>query len=256
MGKVVVYSLKDNFIDKLCAFIDENYVKKGVDPGRVAIVFEGKRPALFLKKKLSAKIGKSFVPPAFFSIDEFVNFALKKKRLFSKMPNMDAWHLIYRLSKELAPEMLEKRAKFSEFMPWAREIASFMDLLDAEAVPSEDLRGIEESAGIGYEVPESINRVLDRMISLREAYHDALEERREFSRGYIYRSLASCIGEVDLGEYDEILFCGFFHMQKTVRDVVKYRYESGKASVFLQGDEKDRAGFEAMFERGQAACGV
>ncbi len=52
MDKIITYDLADNFIDKLAEFVEENYLKQGRDISRLAFVFGGKRPALFLKKEL------------------------------------------------------------------------------------------------------------------------------------------------------------------------------------------------------------
>ena len=79
MGKAVSFSLSDDFIGGIADFVEENYLNRGSDISRLAFVFEGKRPSLFLEKALSKKIGRSFFPPSIFSIDEFVQYILSKK---------------------------------------------------------------------------------------------------------------------------------------------------------------------------------
>ena len=60
MDKIVTCSLNENFIKNLADFIERDFLDNNADISRLAIVFEGKRPALFLKKVLSQRIGKSF----------------------------------------------------------------------------------------------------------------------------------------------------------------------------------------------------
>jgi len=55
MKSVLTFNMADNFIERLALFIDENYIKQGQDMDRVAIVFGGHRPRLFLQKELSLK---------------------------------------------------------------------------------------------------------------------------------------------------------------------------------------------------------
>ena len=95
MNQIYTYPLADNFIVRLADFIEENYLKPGKDLSRLAIVFGGKRPVLFLKRELARRIGQSFFPPAFFSIDEFVEYTVRKKERFQRISDMDLCYLIF-----------------------------------------------------------------------------------------------------------------------------------------------------------------
>ncbi len=237
MDKVITYGLNEDFIGKIADYLDENFLKKGADVGRLAFVFGGKRPALFLRKALSKKTGKSFFSPAFFTIDEFMEYTLWKKVHFKKMPNMELWYAIYTIARDIAPEIVERREKFSEFMPWAREIANFIDVLDVEDIPSKELKSVEASASIGYPIPPNINNSLRNIRALRDAYHKLLSRKNSFTRGFIYHSASSAVKEVSFDEFDTIFFSGFFYMHKTEREVIKHLYDNGKAVLFFQGDE-------------------
>jgi len=68
MPRIITYPFNEAFIDNLIEYIDENYLKPGKDISKLAIVFGGKRPALFLKRELAKKIKGSFYPPKFFTI--------------------------------------------------------------------------------------------------------------------------------------------------------------------------------------------
>ena len=70
MNNVITYPFTESFLDNLIDYIEENFVKKGKDLSRVAVVFGGKRPTLFLKRELAKRLGKGFYSPKFFSIDE------------------------------------------------------------------------------------------------------------------------------------------------------------------------------------------
>jgi len=237
MDKIVTYSLNENFIENLAGFIEKNFLKNSPDISRLAFVFEGKRPALFLKKALSKRIGKSFFSPTFFSIDEFIQYTLSKKTPFIKIANLESWYIIYALARKIAPEVVKGREKFSQFLPWAREIAKFIDLLDLEDIAPDSLKNIQASASIGYEIPENINVLLKNIIILRNAYHKLLSKNKSFSRGFTYLSTARIIQEVSFDEFDKIIFCSFFYMYKTEQKVIKHLYDIDKAILFFQGDE-------------------
>ena len=71
MEKVISYSLSENYIHNLASFIEENYIREAKDISKLALVFGGKRPELFLKRELALRLGKTFFGPRFFSIDEY-----------------------------------------------------------------------------------------------------------------------------------------------------------------------------------------
>lgn len=239
MQKITTYNLADNFIDKLAEFVEENYLKQGRDISRLAFVFGGKRPALFLKKELSKKIGKGFYSPAFFSIDEFVEYTLSKKEIFSVINDLDACYIIYNLAKKLSPDVLTGRESFSRFLPWAREILSFIEQLDSEDIQPEKLKNIQLKASIGYDVPESINTLLESIICLRQALHEELKNKKSYSRGLIYLLASDSIEQAEFSEFEQIFFCGLFYLHKTESNIIRSIYEKEKAVLFFQGSEQE-----------------
>ncbi len=237
MEKNITYSPADNLIHKIAGLVEKEFVGKGADLSRLAIVFGGKRPSLFLKRELSKKIKKSFFPPAFFSIDEFVEYLLQNHEphvVQGRISEFDACYIIYTLTKKIAPEIVKGNENFSRFLPWAREILKFIELLDLEDVEVKALKNIKMNAAIGYDVPESINFLLKSILSLRGAYHNVLKERRVYSRGLMYLSVSRITKEIELNEFDRILFCNFFSLHKTEDNIIKHFYNIGKASLISQ----------------------
>lgn len=237
MERVVTYNLNEDLVRNIAGYIDENFLRRGVDLTRLAFVFEGRRPTWFLNRTLAGKTKMGFFPPRFFSIDEFIEYTLSKKTTFRKLSSMESCYMIYNLAREIAPDIVKGREKFSQFLPWAREIAKFVDSLDMEDIPHDSLKEIQASAAIGYEIPENINILLEHINAVRTAYHGLLAERNSFSKGFMYLSAAKAAEEIKFDEFDTVFFCGFFYMQKTERDIARHLYDKGKANLFFQGDE-------------------
>src|SRR3989338_2505924 len=238
MDRIITYNLSENFLENLAGFIEDNFLKKGKDMSRVAFLFGGRRPALFLTKELSKRIKKGFALPKFFSIDEFAEYIVAKKGAFSRVSDLDACYIIYDLAKSIAPDILKNRESFSKFLPWASEILSFIEALDLEDIKTEPLEDIQFKADIGYDIPENINAMLGSVVSLREAYHRALKEKGAYSRGLTYLAASRYIREADTSEFDDILVCGFFYLHKAEAGIIKYLYDTKKATLFFQGDAK------------------
>ncbi len=246
MGKVMSLNFGENFIEKLVEYIERNYIASGKDLSRLAIVFGGKRPSLFVKRDLSRKIKGSFYPPRFFSIDEFIGYVARKKENFQSAHDLDQGYLLYQLTRQFAPHILIGRETFAQFLPWTREILSFIDHLDLEDISDDKLRNIEANAQIGYAVPPDINRLLESVVVLREAYHVYMLKNKIFSRGFMYRFAADAAARCDLCEFDQILFCNFFYFNESEARLAKVLGERGLATFIFQGDENRWPTFKRM----------
>ncbi len=237
-NRIHTFSFTEPFIDRLADFIHAQYIKPGKDLSRIAIVFGGKRPSLFLKRELARKIKSSFVSPHFLTIDDFIHRIVFQQTQFKNILDLDHSYVIYQLAREAVPQILKGRESFAQFLPWTIEILKFIDHLDLEMVPSSALRNIEANAEIGYSVPHDINRLLEHISVLREAYHRYLKEQKAFSRGFQYLWAAEHISKIKFPEYDDILFCNFFYLHRTELTVIESLFERKQAQLFFQGDER------------------
>jgi len=66
MQRVITYCLSDNLVEKLLELVSNYYLSMEDDISRLAFVFGGKRPGLFLKKAISERMRCGYFPPAFF----------------------------------------------------------------------------------------------------------------------------------------------------------------------------------------------
>ncbi|MBU2614179.1 MAG: PD-(D/E)XK nuclease family protein [Elusimicrobia bacterium] len=239
MNRIITYNFGENLIQNLADFVDKNYLQKTRDVSRLAFVFGGKRPSLFLKKELSVRSGKSFLSPKFFSINEFIQYIVQKKDNYTAPSDLDMSYAIYNIAKKTVPEILKGKEKFSQFMPWAREILAFIDKLDVENIKLESLKNIQFKAEIGYDVPETINKLLENIITIRNSFHKTLTENKTYSNGIICMLASQYIKEANFDEFDDILFCDLFYLNKTEQIIIKELYNKDKAILFFQGSRKE-----------------
>jgi ATP-dependent helicase/nuclease subunit B len=239
MDKVITYSFGDNFIKKLAVFVKDNFCFQGNDFSRLAIVFGGKRPALFLKKELAQNLKQVFFAPRFFSMDEFAGFIASKKEPFAQISEIESCYLLYKLAGEKLPQLLKGRQSFAQFLPWGRELLSFLEQLDLEDIPLKTLENIQANASIGYEVPESINTLLEHVVLLRGAFNSILIQKKSYTRGLIYKIAAQNIEEAACEEFDKILFCNLFYLHHSEEKLIKNLYDRDKAILFFQKDGQD-----------------
>ncbi len=249
MSRVHVYGMSEPFIDRLADFIVAENAGRGRDLRRLGVVFGGRRPHLFLQRALARRLKSDFLAPRAFSIDEFVATALGQVETFGSMTDLDASYLIYELARKKAPRVLRGRSRFCDFFPWAGEILRFIEQLDLQAIPLTPLAGIQKQADIGYDVPESINELLKHIVGLREAFHKALLERRQYVRGFMYYRLASLVDKIAFDAFDALYLCHFFYLHKTEEAIFQRLYQSGKAHLFFQGSSRDWSVLEGLSKR-------
>ncbi|MDO8969085.1 MAG: hypothetical protein Q7U74_00260, partial [Saprospiraceae bacterium] len=239
MSKIITYHFSEDFIEKTAQYMVDNC--RGADKGfdRTAVVFGGKRPALFLKQALARKLQCGFASAHFFAVDDFVRHIVSRQEHITRIRDMEACYAVYSLARKHAPQILKTRETFAEFLPWAREIISFIDQLDLGAVSRERLLNIEMNAEIGYEVPPAVNILLGNIVFLRERYHEKMREEKKYSRGLLYLSAARQCPGVSLEEFDHIIFCNFFDLHETEKQIIKRYYDSAQAVLLFQKDGQD-----------------
>jgi CRISPR/Cas system-associated exonuclease Cas4 (RecB family) len=237
-SKVLNYSFGCDLIEEIADVLYKDFYKNDKSLERVACVFGGKRPGLFLKDRLWRKIKKSFIPPVIFSMDQFMHYIVSKQSPVIKIPDLELYHFIYQISRKKLKFLNSKQLNFSKFLSWAKEIAAFIEQLDLEGIEDVSLLDVQKSAAIGYEIPESMNYLLKNIVSVRKDYHKYLRKNKLYSRGLIYLEAANRSDKEKLKEFDQIFFGDLFYLHKTEKEVVNKFYKTGKTICVFQGSSK------------------
>ena len=239
MEQITTLGIGDNIISGIADHIEQECIKNEKPLDRLAFVFGGKRPALFLKRELAGRMNKSYLSPKFFSMDEFVEYLAQKTGDFTGLNEMESSYRLYEFSKTCAPYIAKHYSSFGRFYPWGKEIRAFLDHLDIEDVPDDKLKGVGKSAEIGYDVPKDVNELLKSVAGIRELYRAFMEKEKKYSQGYIYLKTARQIKDIDTGEFDHVYFCNLFYLHRTERDILKHLYNIKKGRFFFKGSEAD-----------------
>lgn len=239
LDRLIVEPLGSDLIGSLADLLIERYLSGGRSLEKVVCVFGGRRPALFLKSRLSQKIKSPFFPPRCFSIDDFVNDLLGGRIPACRIAELEACFVLYKLAAETSPEILKGRSTFAAFFPWAREILAFIEQLDLEMISSEALKRIESSAQIGYDVPQSINDLLGHVIVLREVFHRRLAEEGRLTRGLAYLKAAQLAASGKPAGMDEVFFCHFFYLHRAEQEIIGSFYKRQEGTLIFEGDQSE-----------------
>jgi CRISPR/Cas system-associated exonuclease Cas4 (RecB family) len=196
------------------------------------IVFPGKRPAHFVRKALAEKVRSSFIPPAILSMDEFVDSIYEKKagRAGRRLEPIDAVAMLYELHRD-APRMLggDHFLGPDAFFPVGTKIYGDIEELFIECVSPEELKKMDTLASEG--IPPFARERLQGLSFFYEGFYRSAAARGYSTRSLRYRIVSEEIDTFILGNFDPIIFAGFFAFTRS--EVTLFRKLLFWEKVFL-----------------------
>ncbi len=244
MRKIYWIPIEENFIENFTdKFLKENKNDKN-NYSDTAIVFPNKRPFLFLRKAMAKKLKASFIPPKSFTMDEFVYFITEKKYPGLKLINsIDAVWIIWKIiqNKNILSEkqFINIQSDFEKFMPWGERIFRFINQADTENIENKVLTSVQENAEIGYEMPEQINILLEKIVQIREEFHKYLEMNEKFTRGYSYLKAYKIINDITFPDFNKIYFSGLFALTGVEQQIIYRLWQDNRAEIIWNGNPAD-----------------
>lgn len=233
---IITLPLNANVIEVVSDYL-LSFNNNSVDFSKIAIIFGGKRPSLFLARELRNKIKKPFFPPQFFSMDDFIEFVISRHYNYGTLNIFDAYYLIYEIVQESNFNILSNYSNFKKFLPWAKEIFAFIEELNLEMIEDKKLLSIEKSAEIGYDIPENMNLLLERISAIRNSLHQKMEQINKLSRGRKYLLAKELCCKTDFSEFEKIIFVNPFYLHNTEIETIKTIKEKfeEKLTIFFCG---------------------
>src|SRR5271157_1661132 len=103
MEQIMNFAMNENIVRNIADYIFKEYLEKDKDLGKIAFIFGGKRPSVFLKRELARRARKGFISPKFLSMNEFIKYIVLKNGNISSIAGIDGAYSIYKYAKEFAP---------------------------------------------------------------------------------------------------------------------------------------------------------
>ncbi len=229
---IINLTINDNIVAKTANHILD-LQKNGVSFEEIAVVMPSKRPSLFIKRELSRKIKKSFIPPKFLTFDELID-EIDKQNNISKISNIDSAYTIYETVKTGIGKNAFAQFKFSEFFQWGNEILNFINSLDVEKIDNSKLLNLKVNADIGYDLPENINELLKYLHEIRILFHKKLDETGKTTRGYGYHNADKSVLKY-FYKYKKVILFNPYYLNKSETDLFKQIYDDKKLDIILKG---------------------
>ena len=210
MSRTVVIDPAENVVETIIAQMDLTEP----DLSRTAMVFPGKRPSHFVRKALSERLKRSFIPPRIFSIDEFIATLHRKINPdpLKLLGAIDAVALLFQVHQNV-----KERLGGSNF-----------ETLDAFLPVGFKLFGELEELRLANLSERAINDALTgltygRLHSLPnyyKAFYTLVSDKGFTTRSLQYAAVADRSADVDLSEFSSVFLIGFLALTNSERQIL------------------------------------
>jgi len=202
MSTINVISPTENLIDAVAGSLGLSCSSK--DLSNRIVVFPGKRPSHFLRKKIGSMLGSSFIPPHMVSIDEFIDFLFREKlgRTERCIDQLDAIAMLFDLHRSIKEKIgNDQFVSFDRFMPLGWTLFGELEELVLADVSISKLHSL--TAGLQYGSIQMLGNYYEQFYAL-------LKTQNVMTRALQYKTVAEEIEHIDLSVYHSIVLAGFF----------------------------------------------
>jgi ATP-dependent helicase/nuclease subunit B len=183
------------------------------DYSRSLIVFPGKRPGHYLRKKIGSLTGTGYIPPRIMSMDEFVDYMYEKElgNIDRKIDQSDAAAVLFEIHRSvMTPIGGEYFKRIDNFLPLAMNIFRELEEFCMGDVTPDRLR---ETVS-GYDTGQ-----IGALESYYSLFYTSLAEREYSTRSVRYRRVAHSIKDIVFDGFSTAIFAGFYVLTKSERDI-------------------------------------
>ncbi len=228
------------FDSDVIEFVAKALISLGVnDFSNIAVVFPGRRPSVYLRQKLFELLRKPYVPPKIFQIEEFLTEIATISGAFGRILSpLEAASVIFQLAQQNGFSIAKEFKDFGEFAFWGVKLASAFTEFDQELISNEKLMDLPALAE--YEdIQVKVKHLWTELPKLKRAFEEVAERKGFLTRGMIYRKAAEFATEHPseaFGDFDFVIFAGFFALREAEKAVVKAAINSSKGCMVWQSD--------------------
>ena len=216
------------------------------DPGerdlfRIAVVFPGRRPALYLRRELGRLIGGPFHPPRIFDIDSFMAYMAGKSPGGSdrrEVGQVELLHLVYTTARGLGADgehlsLPAMTSSFEGFFFWGLKFLDLFDEFGTELVPPALIKQAVPAALADAGITEEARGLWPILPGLYSKWLDTLAGNSLWSRGEKYRIAAEHIDGLEW-PFSQIYLAGFAALNQAEEKVFSVLTRLGIARVVVQ----------------------
>lgn len=227
--KAFLFSPAEDLIEEVVRRLEGT----GRDYSADIVVFPGKRPAHFLRKAIARKIGDSFIPPAVFSIDEFIDHLSEDILCGRRIETIDAVSILYDIHRTVKDPLGGSGFMTPDtFFPLGLKIYRDIEELYIENI---NVRGVKDVRHYSQEaVPEQSAVMLQSLAFFYEEFYRHVEREGFSTRSLRYRRVAERVEELIPEAVRGMVFAGFYSLTAAEKTLFTKLSGSGTATFLFQ----------------------
>ncbi len=231
---IFLISPKEDMIERIIRIISEENTC-GLDFSDYLVVFPGKRPSYYLRKKLASRIGRGNIPPKILSMDGFIDFLFEKiADTYRNIDPLNSVAIIYEIlisSQDNNLVSSDRMRKFEYFYPFGLRLFKNFEELYIEKISHERLSIIDSLINI----PSKSTETVRGFSSIYVRFYEMLKSRMLSTRSFRYRYVSERFDPSILKNFKKIIFAGLFAFTQSEKDLIKKIYSMNNA-IFLFHD--------------------
>lgn len=241
MSRIFTVPFKSDFIESIADYLLSNSHSR--DFSDTAIVFPGKRPSIFLLRALNKRMDTPFLPPARYSIDDYMLYLFKMKNPErAEGSDIDLLYLLFRAIKDVVPNHTSGLGRitesFDEFIEWGSRILNAVEEIEVEWAKEPDLSVMAE---YDENVIDWVKEFWKNIVLIKDRFYFNLKKYDLTYRGEVYRYVSENIDELaELIPFERTIFAGFYALNRSEDIVINHLVKSGKAEMILQTDDVEK----------------
>lgn len=199
----------------LIAEVADRCICTGNDYSGNLVVFPGKRPAHFLRKRIAAAKGSAFIPPVILSMEELVDRLYEQMHPAAprKLETIDAIAFLFEIHTSMREPLGGKEfLNLETFLPLGLRIYRDMEELLIEQVDARRLREVESLAD--DPLPPQTNAGLQSLSFFFERFYPMIEREGFSTRSERFRYVSSGTSPGSL-LFENIVFAGFYALTES-----------------------------------------
>ncbi len=192
------------------------------------VVFPGKRPAYYLRKKIAGSTGTGYIPPQIMSMDEFVDYIYEHELDITdrKIDQLDAAALLYQIHCAVNTPVGEQHFKsVDDFLPLAMHIFEELEEFCIAGITPNQLQSVLS----GYDTGQ-----IGSLEMYFSGFYEKLSAEKFSTRAMRYREAARSIDTAALREFRQIFLAGFFVLTKAERDIFSHLLKRDNTIILFQ----------------------
>lgn len=192
------------------------------------VVFPGKRPAYYLRKKIAGSTGIGYIPPNIMSMDEFVDYMYEHELniIDRKIDQLDAAALLYEIHGTVNTPVGDQHfRRVDDFLPLSMHIFEELEEFCIAGITPKQLRSILS----GYDTGQ-----IGSLETYFSGFYEKLSAEKYSTRAMRYRDVARSIHTAALRDFRRIFLAGFFILTKAERDIFAHLLERDNTVILFQ----------------------